>query len=73
MSPEQCELHPSELDPRADIYALGVVLYELICGRLPYLVSHQNLAEATRIIREQPPDPPRSSNSDLDSDSKRSC
>ena len=34
MSPEQTE-HPSEVDHRADIYALGVVFYQMLTGELP--------------------------------------
>ena len=34
MSPEQVE-HPAEVDHRADIYALGVVFYQMLTGELP--------------------------------------
>ena len=47
MSPEQCQADPHDIDTRSDVYALGVVLYDLLCGKLPY--------DVTRIIREQQP------------------
>lgn len=56
MSPEQCDGDPTDLDIRSDVYALGVVLYELLCKRLPYEVSPSSIYEGIRIIREhQPP------------------
>jgi serine/threonine protein kinase len=55
MSPEQCEADPHDIDTRSDVYALGVVFYELLCSRLPYDVTRVAMHEATRIIREQEP------------------
>ncbi len=55
MSPEQCEGDPHAIDVRSDLYSLGVVLYELLCERLPYDVSKTSLYAATRVIRETPP------------------
>lgn len=55
MSPEQCEADPHDLDTRSDVYALGVVLFELLCGKLPYDVTRLAVYEATRVVREQAP------------------
>lgn len=54
MSPEQVLGDPAEIDTRSDVYALGVILYELLAGKRPYAVGHQ-LTEAVRTIREEEP------------------
>jgi WD40 repeat protein/predicted Ser/Thr protein kinase len=55
MSPEQASGDPSAIDPRGDVYALGVILYELLAHRLPHSLDGLLLPEAVRIIREHEP------------------
>jgi serine/threonine protein kinase/Tfp pilus assembly protein PilF len=55
MSPEQVAADPNALDTRSDVYALGVLLFELLAGRLPYDLNRRLLHEAARVIREEEP------------------
>lgn len=55
MSPEQIEADPADIDTRSDVYGLGVVLYKLLTGKLPYDLTGTPVYEATRIIKEQAP------------------
>ncbi len=57
MSPEQVRGLSSEIDARTDIYALGVILYEMLTGKYPYPVVGQ-MADVLRHIIETEPTPP---------------
>jgi eukaryotic-like serine/threonine-protein kinase len=63
MSPEQAEMGGVDVDTRSDVYALGVLLYELLTGSTPFEAKgpgELTFFEVLRIIREtEPPTPSR--------------
>jgi len=52
MSPEQFDADPHDIDTRSDVYALGLVLYELLAGELPYDVNTGSIFDIATEVRE---------------------
>jgi predicted ATPase len=71
MSPEQATGTAHRIDGRTDIYSLGVVLYEMLTGRLPFRASL--LQELLRQVRDDEPQPPRQLAGGIPPELEQSC
>ncbi len=55
MSPEQFEARPGGVGLATDVYSLGVLLFELVAGRLPHDLAGLSVADMARIVRDESP------------------
>jgi len=55
MSPEQLEGRSRAIDGRSDVFAIGVLLYQLLTGRMPFDVNGLPIAEAARVVLHERP------------------
>ena len=71
MAPEQVAGEAHRIDGRTDVYSLGVVLYQMLCGILPFRAS--DIRELLRQVRDDEPQPPRQLVRDIPPELERAC
>lgn len=68
MSPEQLSGESADVDARADVYALGVLLFQLLTDRMPYELQGMSLPRVVRHVHEEDPTRLSSISADLRGD-----
>jgi serine/threonine protein kinase len=71
MAPEQARGRTEEIGPAADIYSLGVILYEMLTGRPPFI--SESAVDVLRQVLSDPPVPPRQLRQGLSRDLEAIC
>jgi serine/threonine protein kinase len=71
MAPEQARGRTEEIGPAADIYSLGVILYERLTGRRPFI--SESAVDVLRQVLSNPPVPPRQLRRNLSRDLEAIC
>src|SRR6185295_8119374 len=71
MAPEQIQDHADHVGPATDIHALGVILYEILTGSLPYR-AETPVGLMRKIISEEPV-PPRRISAAIEADLETVC
>src|SRR5262249_7360886 len=71
MSPEQVAGTAHRIDGRTDVYSLGVVLYEMLTGRVPFRAT--DFSELSRQVCDDEPQPPRQLVRDIPPELERAC
>lgn len=71
MSPEQAQGESSAVDERSDVYSLGAMLYEMLCGEPPF--QHENQYKLLNLIAEREPVPLRNRGTRIHRDLETIC